>query len=110
MRRRIPSRAQYVAIHRSTAEDARVAKRLGLPVEVVECVRRAKTLREAIDDYIPQGTRIRLCTPMESGLAREPCLGECGVAEGADDGGKMFVKWDGGSSLALLASDQFSLA
>lgn len=109
MTARLPSRDQYEAIRRSVAKDARVARRLGLPVEIVECVRRSATLREAIDDYVPRGTRVRLAEAMASGLVREPRVGEWGTATGADDGGKLFVDWDGGSNLALLASDRFEV-
>lgn len=106
---RLPSRGEYEAIQRSVATDVRVAKRLGLPVEIVECIRRSATLCQAIDDYVPRGTRVRLVKAMESGFVREPRVGEWGTAEGADDGGKLFVDWDGGSNLALLATDRFEV-
>ncbi len=104
---RLLSRDEFEAIRRSVAKDGHLARRLGLPIELVECVRRSATLREAIDDYVPRGTRVRLAEPMASGFAWEPRVGEWGTADGADDGGKLFVLWDRGANLALLATDRF---
>ncbi len=106
---RILSRHQYDAVKVSRAHDDRLARRLGLPVELVQAIRRDVTLREAVDSQIPKGTRVRLETAMDADSRHEPRVGELGTVTGADDGGTLHVAWDGGSNLGVLSTDRISV-
>jgi Domain of unknown function (DUF4314) len=101
----------YCAISRSraTSDDqlTRLAKRHCVSVAVVRAIREeGATLRKAVEMMVRPGMRVRLDTPMNSGMRREPQVGEWGTVHkfASDDGGKVFVDWDGGSNLAVIPS------
>lgn len=99
------TRDAYAAVCRSRAKrDELLAKRHGLPLEVVSAIRAGVSLREAVAMCVHPGMRVRLDTPMNSCYTREPQLGEWGTVSryATDDGGKVWVDWDNGSNLAII--------
>lgn len=102
---------QYEAIVRSRARDhVRLARRIGVPEQAVTAVRAGCSLREAVEICAPSGTRVRIDTWIDSDNLG-PAVGEWGTVQSSDDGGKLWVRWDGGSPLAVLpAHDRLSCA
>ena len=95
---------QYQEIRRSRVRlDERLARRYQLPEELIKQIRAGCSLREAVSLCVRPGLRVRLDTSMGAG-GREPAVGEWGTVTefAADDGGKLFVAWDGGSTLAVI--------